>query len=97
MVELRSAEAELQRRVGEAAERAARSGRPVVASVTVEADGELDVSACVFANRRAEERYFAWEQPDRDGFALGALGSAWTVEGLAGPTASRRRRPAVPR
>jgi menaquinone-specific isochorismate synthase len=84
LVELRSAEAELHRRAGEAAERAARSGRPVVASVTVEADGDLDVSACVFENRRAEERYFAWEQPEREGFALGALGAAWSVEGLAG-------------
>ena len=35
-----------------------------------------DPSAVVFASRRADDRWFAWEQPDRDGFALAALGSA---------------------
>ncbi len=55
----------------------------MLASGTAELEGYVDVSACVFESRRAEERYFAWEQPDRDGFALGALGSAWTVEGIA--------------
>ena len=29
-----------------------------------------------------EERWFAWEQPDRDGFALGALGAARAVEAV---------------
>ena len=41
------------------------------------------MAACVFGTRRAEERYFVWEQPDRDGFALGGLGAAWTVEAVA--------------
>jgi salicylate biosynthesis isochorismate synthase/menaquinone-specific isochorismate synthase len=80
---LAAARAELEERAGEAVVRAARQGRPVLASVSVDVDPELDVAACVFASRRAEERYFVWEQPERDGFALGAMGSAWTVEGIA--------------
>jgi salicylate biosynthesis isochorismate synthase/menaquinone-specific isochorismate synthase len=35
-----------------------------------------DPSAVVFASRRADDRWFAWEQPDRDGFAIAGLGSA---------------------
>src|SRR5215208_6106229 len=40
----------------------------------------VDEAATVFSSRRAEERYFVWEQSDRDGFALGGIGSAWTVD-----------------
>ncbi|MEK6326284.1 MAG: isochorismate synthase [Actinomycetota bacterium] len=45
-------------------------------SVTVPVELE-DPSAAVFASRLAGDRWFCWEQPDRDGFALAALGSAW--------------------
>jgi salicylate biosynthesis isochorismate synthase len=38
-----------------------------------------DPSAAVFGSRRADDRWFCWEQPDRDGFALAALGSAHEV------------------
>jgi isochorismate synthase len=76
--------AELHEHVREAVERAAKLGRPVLASATVELESELDVAACVFGNRGAGESYFVWEQPDRDHFALGCLGSAWTVEGVDG-------------
>jgi isochorismate synthase len=38
-----------------------------------------DPSAAVFASRRADDRWFCWEQPDRDGFAIAALGSAHEV------------------
>jgi salicylate biosynthesis isochorismate synthase/menaquinone-specific isochorismate synthase len=79
-----SAEAELRERARVAAERARRLGRPVLASLTVPLDPGLDVTACVFASRRADERYFVWEQPDRDRFALAGLGAALTVEGIAG-------------
>jgi isochorismate synthase len=79
-----AAESELRDRVTEAVAAAARERRPVVASTTLRLDDDLDVAACVFATRRAEERYFVWEQPERDRFALGCLGAAWTVEGLAG-------------
>jgi salicylate biosynthesis isochorismate synthase len=63
---------------------ATRLRRPVVAAATVAIDPQTDVAACVFASRGAEERYFAWEQPDRDGFAIGGLGAAWTIEGASG-------------
>ena len=36
----------------------------------------MDPSAVVFASRRADDRWFCWEQPDRDGFALAGLGTA---------------------
>jgi isochorismate synthase len=56
---------------------AAGEGRRLV-SVTVPVDVE-DPSAAVFASRLAGDRWFCWEQPDRDGFALAALGSAHEV------------------
>jgi isochorismate synthase len=71
--------------VAEALARAAGSGRPVVASITVELDPGTDVAACVFASRGAEERYFVWEQPERDRFAIGALGAAVTIDSAPGP------------
>ncbi len=51
-----------------------RSRRTLV-SATVQVP-ELDPSAAVFDSRRAGDRWFCWEQPDR-GFALGAIGSAY--------------------
>jgi isochorismate synthase len=39
----------------------------------------LDPSGAVFASRLAGDRWFCWEQPDRDGFTLAALGSAHEV------------------
>ena len=69
----------------------------MLASVTVELGAGVDVPRIVFASRRAEERYFAWEQPDRDGFALGALGTAWTVERRPRATASAPPRASAPR
>ena len=38
-----------------------------------------DPSGAVFASRLAGDRWFCWEQPDREGFALAALGSAHEV------------------
>ena len=67
-------------RAEEAVARARRFGRPVLASVTVPLLGDIDVAACTFASRRADERWFVWEQPDRGGFAIGALGAAVTVD-----------------
>ena len=55
----------LKARAAEAVARARRSGRPVLASATVEVDGDIDVAAATFASRRADERWFVWEQPDR--------------------------------
>jgi isochorismate synthase len=49
-----------------------------LASVTVPLEVG-DPSGAVFASRLAGDRWFCWEQPDRDGFALAALGSAHEV------------------
>src|SRR2546423_10671427 len=40
----------------------------------------MDLSAAVLAARRPEDRYFCFEQPDRDGFAIAALGAVEVVE-----------------
>jgi salicylate biosynthesis isochorismate synthase/menaquinone-specific isochorismate synthase len=71
--------------VAEALARAAHERRPVVASTSVELDAGTDVAACTFASRGAEERWFAWEQPDRDGFAIGALGAVVTIDSTPEP------------
>ena len=47
-------------------------------SVTLEAE-IADPAAAVFAARLASDRWFCWEQPDRDGFALAGLGSVAEV------------------
>ena len=61
-----------------AIEDAGARGRRTLASATVAVDS-TDVSGAVLASRLASDRWFCWEQPDRDGFALGALGSAHEV------------------
>ncbi len=60
-----------------AALEAAEPHRRIV-SVTARVDID-DPAAVVFASRLASDRWFCWEQPDRDGFALAALGSAHEV------------------
>jgi isochorismate synthase len=54
-----------------------------VVSATVEVDA-LDPSAVAFASRLASDRWFSWEQPDRHGFALAGIGSAWEVASRGG-------------
>lgn len=54
-----------------------RPGR-TLASVTIPIEG-LDPSGTVLASRLASDRFFCWEQPDSEGFALGGLGSAAEV------------------
>ncbi|HEX7059965.1 MAG TPA: isochorismate synthase [Solirubrobacterales bacterium] len=49
-------------------------GRRTLVSVTVKAE-VADPCATVFASRLASDRWFCWEQPDRD-FALASLGVA---------------------
>jgi salicylate biosynthesis isochorismate synthase/menaquinone-specific isochorismate synthase len=61
--------------IGEAIERASRRDRRTLVSVTVPIDGAIDPCAVVFASRLASDRWFCWEQPDRE-FALAALGVA---------------------
>ena len=75
-----SAWALLEERVETALRRARRERRPVIASVTAPVDAELDLSAAVLAARRADDRFFCLEQPDRDRSALATLGEAAIVE-----------------
>ena len=67
-----------------ALQRARRRGAPALASVTVPLDPGVDLSAVVLAAKRGEDRYFCFEQPDRDGFALAGLGQAAVLE-ASGP------------
>ena len=71
-------------RIERAAEIALAAGARAVASVTTPLSPDLDVSAAVLAARRAGDRFFCLEQPDRGGFALAALGAAFVAEG-SGP------------
>ncbi len=81
-----AARATLRERVELARARAAAGGRAVLAGVTVAVPAQVDVSATVLRSRQADDRYFCFEQPERDDFALGALGEAVSVE-----TAGERR------
>ena len=69
---------ELLGAVASAVDDASSLGRRVLASATIAVE-PTDVSGAVLASRLASDRWFCWEQPDRDGFALGALGSAHEV------------------
>jgi menaquinone-specific isochorismate synthase len=55
-------------------EEAARRGRRTLVSITREVE-VADPCAVVFASRLASDRWFCWEQPDRE-FALAGLGVA---------------------
>jgi isochorismate synthase len=60
-----------------AIDRALSRGKKTIVSVTRQIEG-IDPCAAVFASRLASDRWFCWEQPDRD-FALAALGVAHEV------------------
>lgn len=64
----------LRDRLGPDIERAAARRRRTLVSATVEVEG-VDPCAVVFASRLASDRWFCWEQQDRD-FALATLGVA---------------------
>jgi isochorismate synthase len=71
----------LERRVGKALGVARKDRARAVASVTFAVDPDLDLSAAVVAARRAgSDRFFCFEQPDRDGFVLAGLGQAAVLE-----------------
>ena len=55
---------------------AGETRRLVSVTAPVEVD---DPSGVAFASRLAGDRWFCWEQPDRDGFALAGIGSAHEV------------------
>ena len=58
--------------------RAAGEPERRLVSVTAEIEGAVDPVAIAFGSRRADDRWFCWEQPDA-GFALGSVGSALEV------------------
>jgi salicylate biosynthesis isochorismate synthase len=74
------AAAALARRVEAATERSRRESAPALAAVTVPIDAGLDLSAAVMHARRPDDRFFCFEQPDRDGFVLAGLGTAQALE-----------------
>jgi isochorismate synthase len=71
----------LRDRVEQAVRLARREARQVLASVSEEIDPAIDPSATVLAARRGGDQAFCFEQPDRGGFALAAIGSVATAEG----------------
>ena len=85
-----AARAELLLRCERAVRRARRSGRGVLAGLTVRVGADVDPSAVVCGSRRADDDWFCFEQPDRDGAALAALGCAVRVPAEQGDGAPRR-------
>ncbi len=75
-----ASQARLERRVAIALRRARTSGSSVLASVTAPLSGAVDPSATVAASRAPAEPWFCLEQPQREGFALAALGAVWRLE-----------------
>ena len=76
------------------AERVARGVRPAARTgageLTVPVPADLDLTAAVLAARRPDDRFFCFEQPDRDGFALAGAGRRPRSCRRAGRGASRR-------
>jgi isochorismate synthase len=69
----------LRARAAEAVRRARRRGH-ALATVTVALPAETDPTAIAAASRRAGEAWFSFEQPDRDRFALAALGCVAAID-----------------
>jgi salicylate biosynthesis isochorismate synthase len=70
----------LKQRVAAGLARARRSGERALVSVSAPCEQASDPTAIAVASRRPGEPWFCLEQPDRDGSAVAALGSAWTLE-----------------
>jgi isochorismate synthase len=68
---------ELSERFERAIDRARARGQTTFVSVTRPVE-DVDPSAAIFASRLASDRWFCWEQPDRE-FALAGLGVAHEV------------------
>src|SRR4051794_15685295 len=69
--------------------RRARSRGEALAAVTLRVDAGVDPAAVVCASRREGEPWFAFENPDRDGASLAALGCVRALE-ADGPDRFRR-------
>jgi isochorismate synthase len=65
-----------EERVVNALEWGTRGAGRTFASITVPIEATVDVAAVVLAARRADDRWFCFEQPDRDGYAVCGLGTA---------------------
>jgi salicylate biosynthesis isochorismate synthase/menaquinone-specific isochorismate synthase len=74
-----AARARIERHAERAVRRAGRVGE-VLASITVGVAPGTDPVAVIAASRRADEPWFAMEQPDAEGFALAAAGCALAIE-----------------
>jgi menaquinone-specific isochorismate synthase len=72
----------------DAALRRARGGAGEALAAVTLAASHVDPTALVVASRRPGEPWFAFEQPDRDGAALAALGCVRAIEIPRGPGAS---------
>ena len=70
----------LHARLELALQRARRSGRPTLATITRALPDDVDPATVVCASRRAGEPWFVFEQPDRGGSALAALGQVVCLE-----------------
>jgi isochorismate synthase len=70
----------LAARLALAVKRARRAGEQVLATLSVPLDPQVDPAAVVCASRRAGERWFVFEQPDRGRAALAALGEATSLQ-----------------
>jgi isochorismate synthase len=70
----------LRRRLRDAGARARSKGVPVLLSVSAPAGGFDDPTATAVASRRTGEHWFCFEQPDRHGLAIAALGCARAIE-----------------
>jgi isochorismate synthase len=74
---LEAATSRLHSLLRDGVEQATGRSRRALVSATVPAEG-IDPCAAVFASRLASDRWFCWEQPDRE-FALAAMGVAHEV------------------
>jgi salicylate biosynthesis isochorismate synthase/menaquinone-specific isochorismate synthase len=75
---------ELLARCERAVRRARRSGHEVLVAHTLRTGAEVDPSAVAFASRAAGEPWFCFEQPDRAGAAVAALGCLRRID-ASGP------------
>jgi salicylate biosynthesis isochorismate synthase/menaquinone-specific isochorismate synthase len=70
----------LELRLDAALRRARGAGAPGLASVTAALDPAVDPTAVAVASRRPGEPWFCFEQPDRDGSAVAAIGCVRALE-----------------
>jgi salicylate biosynthesis isochorismate synthase/menaquinone-specific isochorismate synthase len=70
----------LERRTHDGLRRARASGRPTLVSVSAALSAGHDPTAVICASRQGQEPWFCFEQPDRDGAALSAIGVVRALE-----------------